>query len=160
MLRTAAHVLLVAAVAAALVGCGSKKSASPPTITRLTSAVDVAACNHLETDIRLVSQLISSSVQAMTQSLHPKDLAKRTGETQRYLLLAASALSRLRTPASLVPAQHQLVDGLQLFAADFGRAQRSVSRNDLPTAARQLVDRPALAKVTAATKQIDGACGA
>ena len=54
---------------------------------------------------------------------------------------------------------HQLVFGLRQFAADFGRAQRSAARNDLATAATQLVDRPALANVTAATQAIDRACG-
>jgi hypothetical protein len=130
---------------------------APPT---LTSAGDRAACNELETNIRIVSQLISGSVEALTHSIHPKQLAKRTGDTQKNLLFASSVLASIGAPPSLVPARAQLVVGLRQFAADFGRARRSVERNDLPTAARQLVDRPALANVTAATQTIDRACGA
>ena len=50
--------------------------------------------------------------------------------------------------------------GLHLFSADFGHARISVARGDLATAARQLVDRPALALVTRATTKIDHSCGA
>src|SRR5438876_2576853 len=160
-------------LALALAGCGHhaaapvapppppapQPTAAPPPPT-LTSAADLAACSELETNIRIVSQLISNSVETMTQSLHPKELAKRTGETQRNLLYAASVLSQIDPPRSLVHARRQLVVGLQEFAADFGRAERSVARNAIATAARQLVDRPALAKVTASTGAIDRACGA
>jgi hypothetical protein len=161
----AAHVLALLAFAAALAGCGGRTSAQSTTTTRpaaptLTSASDRAACNELESDIRIVSQLVSNSVEVMTQSLHPKELARRTGETQRNLLYAASVLSLIDAPTSLAPAQHRLVLGLKQFAADFGRAQRSVARNDIAKAARQLVDRPALANVAAATRTIDRACGA
>jgi hypothetical protein len=48
---------------------------------------------------------------------------------------------------------------LRDFAADFGRAQRAVQRDDLRAASQALVDRPALAKVTEATRAIDRACG-
>jgi hypothetical protein len=156
------------AVRVVLGGCGGKTSA-PPTAAAtttasaaptLTSASDLAACNELERNIRIVSQLISGSVEMMTQSLHPKELAKRTGDTRRNLLVSASVLSLIGAPRSLVPSQKQLVAGLQQFAADFGRAQKSVRRNDMAKAAQQLVDRPALAKVTAATHKIDRACGA
>jgi hypothetical protein len=161
MRRPALHVLFAAGVLL-LAGCGGKTTATRAATStpRLTSPADVAACNQLETSIRIVSQLISSSVQAMTQSLHPKELARRTGITQRNLLYAATALSRLQTPAALAGPQSHLIDGLRLFAADFGRASRSVGRNDLETAARQLVDRRALAEVSAATAKIDRACGA
>jgi hypothetical protein len=157
----------VIALAAVLAGCGDKSSAPPAAVTTtvpaaptLTSESDLAACNELETNIRIVSSLISGSVEMMTQSLHPKQLAKRTGDTQKNLLLSASVLSLIAAPRPLVQAQKQLVAGLQRFAADFGRAKQSVSRNDIAKAAQQLVDRPALAKVTAATHEIDRACRA
>ena len=174
MRRRALQLLAATALVVALAGCGHHAAApvappppppapqppaAPPPPT-LTSAADLAACNELETNIRIVSQLISNSVETMTQSLHPKELAKRTGETQRNLLYASSVLSQIDPPRSLVHARRQLVTGLREFAADFGRAKRSVARNDIATAARQLVDRPALAKVTGATGAIDRACGA
>jgi len=153
----------VITLAATLAGCGGKTSAPPPQAASgptLTSASDRAACNQLEGNIRIVSQLVSTSVEAMTQSLHPKELAQRTGNAQRSLLYSANVLSLIAAPRSLAPARHRLVAGLRQFAADFGRAQKSVERNDIAKAARQLVDRPALAKVSAATQKIDRACGA
>jgi hypothetical protein len=157
--------LVVTALALVLADCGGKSSAPTATTTAppaptLTSASDLAACNALETSIRVVSQIVSNSVEAMTQSLHPKQLAKRTGDTQKNLLYAANLVSRVVPPRSLVQARRQLIAGLRQFAADFGRAQKSVARNDIAKASRQLVDRPALAKLTAATKKIDRACGA
>lgn len=131
----------------------------PPLPPTLTSVSDHAACNELQTNIRIISALISSSVETMTRSLHPKQLAKRTGDTRRNLLYSAAVLAQINTPASLLGARNHLVDGLRAFAADFGRAQRSVARGDMATASRQLVDRPALAEVTQATSVIDKACG-
>src|SRR6266550_4721736 len=146
MRRRALQRLAATALAVALAGCGHHAAvpvappppppappAAPPPPT-LTSAADLAACSELETNIRIVSQLISNSVETMTQSLHPKELAKRTGETQRNLLYAASVLSQIDPPHSLVHARRQLVRGLQEFAADFGRAKRSVARKDIATA--------------------------
>jgi hypothetical protein len=150
----AAVVVLLLAVAAA--GCGGKKHAAPAGTT--TAATDPASCARLERNIALVSQLISGSVELMTQSVHPKQLAKRAGDTQRNLAYAADVLAREQVPASLEPAKRQFVAGLRAFSADFGRAQQAVARNDLRTAALALVDRPALAKVKAATRTIDRAC--
>ncbi len=172
-------IALAVALALALAGCGGKTATRTviktvpvtttpvpvttppaPAAPTLTSAADIAACNELETNIRIVSQLISGSVEALTHSIHPKQLAKRTGDTQKNLLFAANVLASIGTPPSLVAARGRLVLGLRQFAADFGRAQKSVARNDLPAAAKQLVDRPALANVSAATQAIDKACGA
>jgi hypothetical protein len=162
----------VIALVVALAGCGGKtttrtvtktvpaSTTTAPAAPTLTSAADRAACSELETNIRIVSQLISGSVAALTHSIHPKQLAKRTGDTQKNLLFAANVLASIGTPPSLLTARGQLVLGLRQFAADFGRARKSVARNDLATAAGQLVDRPALANVTAATQAIDKACGA
>ena len=155
----------------ALTGCGGKAAAPPaqttsaatttaPAVPTFTSVLDIAACNELETKIRIVSELVSSSVEVMTQSVHPKQLAKRAGDTRDNLLYAAHVLSQIVVPKSLVQARFELTAGLRQFAADFGRAQTSVRHNNLPRAARQLVDRPALAKVTAATTTIDRACRA
>ena len=165
----ALQAVAAAALAAALAGCGHKAAAPtpatapppppPPPAPTLTSASDLAACNELQTNIRIISALVSNSVETMTQSLHPKQLAKRTGDTKRNLLYSAAVLSRIDPPASLDGARNHLVHGLRAFAADFGRAQRSVARGDLATASRQLVDRPALAEVTQATSLIDKACG-
>jgi hypothetical protein len=167
--RRALQALAAAALAAALVGCGHKASASattsspppPPSPQQptLTSAADLAACNELQTNIRIISALVSSSVEVMTQSLHPKQLAKRAGDTRQNLLYSAAVLSRIDPPASLLGARNHLVHGLRDFAVDFGRAQRSVASGDMAAASRELVDRPALAEVSQATGVIDKACG-
>jgi len=141
----------------ALAGCGGKPKVSP---TTTAAPVDAASCNHLEDYIRLVSQVISTSVEAMTQSAHPKQLAARTRATQQDLVTAANVIERLQLPPTLDQPRRRLVRGLRLFAADFGRAGGSVAHGDLATAARQLVDRPALALVSSATAKIDRACRA
>src|SRR5258708_28977568 len=99
MRRSARFALLAFVLAVA--GCGGAKSAAPPTTATsgatttapapkpFTSVLDIAACNELETKIQIVSQLISSSVEVMTQSVHPKQLAKRAGDTRDNLLYAA-----------------------------------------------------------------------
>jgi hypothetical protein len=50
------------------------------------------------------------------------------------------------------------VDGLERYAADFGRARRAVAKNHMAAATRQLTDQVALAEVKEATKAIDRAC--
>jgi hypothetical protein len=156
----------------ALAGCGGKQAADRPTTTAppptttaplpptLTTASDRAMCAELETKIRLVSQVVSGSVELMTQTLHPKELARQTGLAQQNITYAAGALELMRVPPSLKTARRNLVVGLNSFAADFGKAKASVQHGDIATAAQQLVDRPALAKVSSATKKIDRACGA
>jgi len=167
MRRPAVLALLVLTLA----GCGGKHTPAasppppppPPTTTAppaptITSAEDLASCALLETRLRAVSQLVSGSVELMTQSLHPPELAKRTGDTQRNLLYAASVLELMRVPDPLAASRRRLVLGLRRFADDFGRAKRSVERGDMATAAQQLVDQPALAEVSAAAKKIDRTC--
>jgi hypothetical protein len=158
MRRKLAYALIAALTALALTGCGGKTKAAPTT-TR-AAPVDAAACTQLEGYVRLVSQIVSSSVEAMTQSTRPKELAPRTRATQRNLAAAADVLERAQLPVPLVQPTRQLVRGLRLFATDFGRASASVARGDLATAAQQLVDRPALTLVKDATAKIDRACGA
>ena len=164
-------VLLLLAIALAGCGGGSKAAAPPTPATTagtttapapkpFTSVLDIAACNELESRIQVVSQLVSASVEVMTQSVHPKQLAKRAGDTRDNLLYAAHVLAQIVVPKSLVHAQQSLTAGLRQFAADFGRAQTSVRHNNLAKAARQLVDKPALAKVSAAAGTIDRACRA
>src|SRR4051794_16311422 len=116
MRRKLAYALIAALIVIALAGCGGKTKAAPTT-TR-AAPVDAAACAQLEGYIRLVSQVISSSVEAMTQSTRPKELARRTGATQRDLAAAADALERLQLPPSLDRPRRQLVRGLRRFSAD------------------------------------------
>ena len=158
---------LVVLLALAVTGCGGgKKPAAPattaatPTVPTFTSVVDIAACQELQTKIRIVSQLVSASVEVMTQSVHPKQLAQRAANTQKNVAYAATVLAQIVVPASLEQAQRNLVAGLRRFAGDFGKAARSVRQNDIAKAAQQLVDKPALAEVTAATAKINRACGA
>jgi hypothetical protein len=140
-----------------LAGCGGTPKAAP---TTTAAPVDAASCNQLEGYIRLVSQVISTSVEQMTQSAHPKQLAARTRVTQRNLGTAANVIQRLQLPLALEQPRTRLVRGLRLFAADFGRAGASVARGDLATAAHELVDRRALALVSGATAKIDRTCRA
>jgi len=162
---------VLATLVLVLAGCGEKHTTAapspPPTTaaattappaTTLTSAEDRASCAVLVTKLRAVSQLISGSVELMTQSLHPPELAKRTGDTQRNLLYAAANLELMRVPDPVARSRRRLVLGLRRFAGDFGRAKRSVERGDLAKAAQQLVDRAALAEVSAAAKTIDRDC--
>jgi hypothetical protein len=110
--------------------------------------------------LRLVSQLVTGSVELMAQSLHPKELARQAGYTQRNLLYAASVLERLPVPRPLAAPRRRLVAGLRRFSADFGHAKASVERGDIAAASQQLADRPALAQVASAAQRIDRACGA
>lgn len=140
---------------------GTVTQQPPPATTAptLTSASDRQACVVLQTKIRDVAALVSGSVELMTQSLHPQELARRTGDAQRNLLLAAGSLDLMRVPAPLATARRRLVIGLQSFAGDFGRAKAAVARNDMATAARQLSDPRSLANVSAATKRVNQLCG-
>jgi hypothetical protein len=160
---------LLALLALALAGCGGKHTTTapppPPPATTTAPAAPViatdedrASCAVLETRLRAVSQLVSGSVELMTQSLHPAELAKRTGDAQRNLLYAASVLELMRVPDPLAASRRRLVLGLRRFSDDFGRAKRSVERGNIAKAAQQLVDRPALAQVSAAAKKIDRTC--
>jgi hypothetical protein len=172
MRRRALAALAPAALVLALAGCGHRSAApgstttapppappAPPPPPTLTSAADRAACSDLQANIGLVSELISGSVEAMTQSLHPKQLAARTGYARKNLLISARAFAKLHAPPALRASQRELVAGLRAYAADFGRAQKSVARNDMATAAQQLADPRALAKVRASTTAISHACG-
>ena len=170
----------VLAAAGLLAGCGGKSSSPPPatdtnaaapttTTTRtqtfpsgpvFTSASDVAACAELERTIQTVSQFVGSSTEAITQAVHPAQLAKLTGNAQQSLIYSAKVIALVDAPKALVPAQRQLISGLRLFAADFGRAKASTANGDIAAAAQQLVDRRALGMIQASTKKIDKLCGA
>jgi hypothetical protein len=163
MARPGVRGLSVLALAAALAGCGGKASAPPPAATTQgpppLSATDRAACANLESTIRIVSRLVSGSVDLITESSSPKQLARRTREGERHLLYAARVLAAIPAPQPAAAAQRRLVAGLRRFAVDLGRAQRSVGRGDIAGAARQVADRQALAEVQAATTEIDRVCG-
>jgi hypothetical protein len=159
-------VAVAAALAAAAIaaGCGgANRTPTAPTSassTTVTSTADATACDEVELDVRFISQLISNTVEAITNSRHPKQLARRTGVGQQSLLVAVRLIDRFDAPPSLATPRAQLEHGLRRYAADFGRAQRSVAKNDIAEASRQLSDPVALAEVRRATAAIDRACGA
>jgi hypothetical protein len=150
------------ALAAALAGCGGTSATPTATTARptITSAADRAICAVLESNVRTVSELVSGTATLVTQSLHPKQLARRTGQAKQELQVAADALATVEAPTSLVPARNGLVRGLREFAADLGRARQAVLRNDLAAASQELTDQRALMDMTSATRTIDRTCGA
>jgi hypothetical protein len=162
------RVLAIAAtlvLAAIVAGCGGAKHTPPApttaaaTTTTTTSVAGTVSCKEIELDVGFISQLISNTVESITNSLHPKQLAHRTGVGRQSLLVAARLVERFHPPPSLALARTQLVHGLRRFAADFGRAQRSVQKNDIAKASQQLNDPAALAGVRRATAAIDRVCG-
>jgi hypothetical protein len=159
MLRQALPAAACLAVAALIAGCGDgMHPAAAPTTT--TPPVAAAACGEVVLDVQFISQLISNNVEAMANSIHPKQLAERTGTAQQSLLVAARLVERFQAPPSLAHARAQLIHGLQLYAADFGRARRAVLKKDMANASQQLTDPVALGEVKEATKAIDHACRA
>jgi hypothetical protein len=156
---------VMVAFAALLSGCGGGGKASAPPAAGTTqgapavSAPYRAACTNLETTIGIVSRLVSGSVDLITESSRPSQLATRTGQGQQHFLLAARVLASIQAPQAAAPAQRRLVAGLRRFAADLGRAQQSVERGDIAGAAGELADRQALADIQAATTEIDRVCG-
>src|SRR6516165_3202733 len=167
-MRTQALPALAAvAIAAAFAGCGGKSSAptthaaatTAAAVPTLTSDSDRQACAGLVTQLRLVSALVSGSVAVVTNSVHPAQLAARTGLARRNLLLSANDIAAVDVPQPLEPARNRLVRGLRRFAADLGRARRSVLHHRLPAAASEIVDNTALIDLQASTKTINRACG-
>jgi hypothetical protein len=156
--------------ATALAGCGGSKtqpttSAATTTAATTTSttrppAADRAACARLESTVVSVSQLVTGTVDEITNSLHPKELARRTAEGQRNVLFAARVLESTAAPPSLVPSRDRLVVGLREFARDLGRAHASVAHGNLAAAARQLDDPATVTKLSSSTRAIRRACGA
>ena len=158
-------------------GCGGGKKASttvlPPPSTELeptttastaptlTSAEDIAACNVLARNLRVVSQMITTSTEIMTtQSVHPKDLARRVGESRKVLLYAARIMELTDVPASLARTRTQFVSSIRSFAADFAKAKAYVSRKDMARAATVMRDQEALNKLAASSRRIEQTCGA
>jgi hypothetical protein len=169
VLRPALVIGATVAVAVLAAGCGGSGHGAPTTTdvpttpattTRPLSPAKAAACNDLVLDVQFISQLISNSVEAMATSVHPKQLAQRTGTGQQSLLVAVRLLERAGPDPSLALARAHLIDGLRRYAADFGRARSAVQANDMAKASAQLNDHHALSEVRAATKAIDKACGA
>src|SRR4051812_23460476 len=123
-MRRAVLLCVVPVVLAA--GCGGGKKASTtvlsppsteleptttaPSTPRPTSAEDIAACNVLARNLRVVSQMITTSTEIMTtQSVHPRDLARRVGESRKVLLYAARIMELTDVPGSLDRTRTQFV---------------------------------------------------
>ena len=158
-------VVLFVALSLLLAGCGGGAKHAPTTTRttpkaapRFTSPVDLQECANLESNLTTISQLVSSVVEYMTQSLHPKELAKRTGQARLDLLVSAKAFQGLGAPKRLVAARNELAGGLREYAADFAVAQKAVQHKNLAKASAALADEDALGKLKAATHAIDRAC--
>jgi hypothetical protein len=152
-------------VASSLAGCGgsgvdaSTSTAPATTAATRTASEYVAACARLQSTIVSISQLVTGTVDEITNSLHPKELARRAAEGERNVLFAARVLRSIAAPPTLVPARDRLVVGLREFARDLGRAHASVAHGDLAAAARQLADPAVLRKLASSTRTIARACG-
>lgn len=167
----------VLVTAALLAGCGSKAD-SPPSATAtataaaakktptpspepaLTSASDVAACGQLEQAVQAVSQLVGHTTEGITQAINPKQLASRVGTAQQSLLDSAKLIKLVDAPKPLAGSQRQLVQGLRMFAADFGRGKVTAATGDMAKATEQLTDEKALRQIQVSAKRIDDLCGA
>jgi hypothetical protein len=167
------------ALTALLAGCGGGKQAAttvvpppapppppPPATTApggptVTSAADIAACSELARNLRVVSQMTANSTEVLaTQSVHPKDLAKRVRDSQNVLLYAAKVMSLTDVPSSLTTTRARFVAAIRKFASDFGRARRAVLAGNMAAAASVLDDGPALQVLQASSRRIEKTCGA
>ena len=169
LLRIACLLTAVAVLAACGGGDADTPSAATSTATpaqtaaptpAFTSADDLAACGQLEQAVQAVSQLIGHTTEGITQALNPKDLAKKVGTAQRSLRDSANLVMIVRPPKPLVASQRQFVQGLRMFAADFGRGKASAAKGDMAKATEQLTDEKALRKIQVSAKKIDDMCGA
>jgi hypothetical protein len=158
-----------------LAGCGSNAASPTPTASAtpaakakktptpeppLTSASDLAACAQLEQAVQAVSQLVSHTTEGITQAVNPEQLSKRVGTAQQSLLDSAKLIKLVHAPKRLTDSQHQLEQGLRMFAADFGRGKVTAAKGDMATATQQLTDEKALRKIQESAKRIDDLCGA
>jgi hypothetical protein len=180
MRRCGPVLCLVLAAAVLLAGCGGTKASpttappvSVPTTTAaqttaaqtttagptLTSAADIAACLELARNLKAVSTMTQSSVDYVTQSLHPKQLAQRVGTTVGQLRYGAQVMSLTPVPRSLEPARAQLVAGLRRFANDFARAQKYFRVSDMASGAAAVNDPQAVAQITTASHLMTKGCG-
>jgi len=167
------------AVTALAAGCGGGKKAAttaappppppPPATTSttapsgptVTSAADIAACSELARNLQVVSQMTAISTEVLaTQSVHPKDLAKRVRDSQKVLLYAARVMSLTDVPSSLATTRARFVAAIRKFASDFGRARKAVLAGDLAAASTVLHDEPALQVLQASSHRIEQTCGA
>ena len=82
MLRQAFPAAACLALAALVAGCGGgMHPAAAPTTT--APRVSAAACGEVVLDVQFISQLISNNVEAMANSLHPKQLAEGPARRSR-----------------------------------------------------------------------------
>ncbi len=163
----------VLAFASLVAGCGggsdsprpakatvAAATATPSPAPTFTAPNDIAACAQLEQAIAAISELISHTTEGITQALHPKDLAEKMGTAQRSLVDSAKLLAIVTPPEPLADSHRQLMKGLRMFAADFGRSKASAAKGDVQKASEQTVDEDALRKIQTSAKRIDDRCNA
>jgi anion-transporting ArsA/GET3 family ATPase len=165
MRRPATVICCALATAVLVAGCGGKKQAASSTTTSTATtksvpvtAAEVAACKELGRNLQIVTTMTSNSVQLLTNSLHPKELAQNVQVTQQSLLYGAKVIGLLSLPSNLSHPRDQFVAGIRLYAADFGRAQKAVQRKDLAAAAKEMQDPVALGRVANATAKLTKIC--
>jgi hypothetical protein len=156
---TTAPVSVPPATTAATTAPTSTTTQTHPLAPTLTSASDLAACVELTTNLRVISTLIRSSVEDITQALHPKQLAKKTSDASQNLLYSAKVIALLEVPPSLEKTRARFVSGIRRFGADYARASKATAKGDLARASHYLHDGVALAEIDAASKKINRVCG-
>ena len=136
----------------------AKPTASP--VPTYTDADDIAACGQLEQTINAASALIQFTTEGITQATTPTELAKKVGTAQKSLLDSAKVVEIPKAPKELVSSQRDFVQGLRMFAADFGRGKAAAGKGDMAKATQLLTDKKALRQIQVSAKRIDDRCGA
>jgi hypothetical protein len=156
----AALALLGTCLLALLVGCASgAHTGAPPSSTPPRGASgDRAACASLYARLQQVTAALDDSSQLIATSQGKQQLSERIANEQSLLQQAADLMTRGPIPASLAPADRDLVAALHAFTADFARAREPAARGDFQSAAAAMTDQAVVQRIVDASKKIEDAC--